>query len=60
MKEIENKRLEAQRKKQCELERLERDRIRKAEEMTNDVCSYGLWQSAEQLEEGMERISNEK
>ena len=28
--------------------------------MTNDVCYYGLWQSAEQLEKGMGRISNEK
>lgn len=60
LKEIENKRLEAQRKKQGELERLERDRIRKAEEMTNELCYYGLWQSREQLEEGMGRISNEK
>lgn len=60
LKEIENKRLEAQRKKQLELERLEKERIRKEEEITNNVCYYGLWQSPEQVDEGMGRINNEK
>lgn len=43
-----------------ELERLEKERIRRAEEMTNDVCYYGLWQSQQQVEEGMGRLRNEK
>lgn len=60
LQEIENKRLEAQRRKQMDLERLEKERIRRAEEMTNDVCYYGLWQSQQQVEEGMGRLRNEK
>lgn len=47
-------------KTQLELERLEKDRIRKEEQITNDVCYYGLWQSPEQVDEGMGKINNEK
>lgn len=39
---INEKRLKAQQEKQNELERIERERLKKAEEMTNDICFYGL------------------
>ena len=35
------------------MERLERIRLEKAENLTNDICYYGLWQSYEQMEEGI-------
>ena len=57
---IQEKRLEQQRKKQEELKRKERDRIRKAEKYTNDVCFYGLWQSPTQVEEGIAALKGSK
>ena len=60
LKTISEKRLIAQRKKQQEMERLEIARMKKAEDLTNDICDYGLWQSHDQIEEGMSRLINEK
>lgn len=45
---INEKRLKAQEKKQKELERIERERLKKAEDMTNDICFNGVWQSEKQ------------
>ncbi|XP_033730479.1 uncharacterized protein LOC117319875 [Pecten maximus] len=60
LKEIEQKRLDAQKRKQLELKRLEQQRILKAENLTNDVCFYGLWQSVSQIEEGLSRLKGDK
>ncbi|KAK3107360.1 hypothetical protein FSP39_012735 [Pinctada imbricata] len=57
---IEEKRIEAQQRKQQELQRLEKERLRKAEMMTNDICYYGLWQTAEQVDEGIARMDTQK
>lgn len=46
-------------KKQKELERKEADRIKKAEAFTSDMCYYGLFQSLNQLNEGLERLDKE-
>lgn len=52
LKEIQEKRVAAQRKRQRELEEREKKRIRQADNLTNDVCIYGLWQSMQQVKEG--------
>lgn len=52
LKEIQEKRVAAQRKRQRELEERKKKRIRQAENLTNDVCIYGLWQSMQQVKEG--------
>lgn len=52
LKEIQGKRVAAQRKRQRELEEREKKRIRQADNLTNDVCIYGLWQSMQQVKEG--------
>lgn len=39
---INEKRLKAQQEKQKGLERIEREKLTKAEDMTNDICFYGL------------------
>lgn len=57
---INEKRLKAQQEKQKELERIERERLKKAEEMTNDICFYGLWQSEKQVDEGVSRLKDDK
>lgn len=52
LKEIQEKRVAAQRKRQRELEERKKKRIRQAENLTNHVCIYGLWQSMQQVKEG--------
>lgn len=52
LKEIQEKRVAAQRKRQRELEEREKKRIRQADNLTNDVCIYGLLQSMQQVKEG--------
>lgn len=52
LKEIQEKRVAAQRKRQRELEEREKKRIRQADNLTNDVCIYGIWQSMQQVKEG--------
>lgn len=60
-KEIQEKRVAAQRKRQRELEEREKKRIHQAENLINDVCIYGLWQSLQQVMEGLKRLKdNEK
>ena len=51
LKAIEIQRLEEQKKKQLENERHERLRIEKAENLTKDICYYGLWQTHQQVDE---------
>lgn len=61
LKEIQEKRIAAQHKRQRELEEREKKRIRQAENLTNDVSIYGLWQSLQQVKEGLKRLKdNEK
>lgn len=57
---IYEKRLKAQQEKQKELERIERESLKKAEDMTNDICLYGLWQSEKQVYEGVSRLKDYK
>ena len=56
LKEIEAKRVEEMNRKKEELAKKEAKRLKDAEDMTNDMCFYGLWQSANQVEEGMSRL----
>jgi hypothetical protein len=42
-----------------ENEKKEKARIKKIENMTNDVCFYGLWQSASEIDEGLGRSSTD-
>ena len=60
LQEIEAKRLEAQEKRRQHLLQTERKRLQNAENFTNMVCFYGLWQSAEQIKEGLNRLTSEK
>ena len=34
-------------------------RIKKSDNMTNDVCFYGLWQSASEINEDLGRLSTD-
>jgi E1A/CREB-binding protein len=54
--EIERKRLEDMKKKQEDLVRKEKKRLKDAENITNTVCFYGLWQSPLQVDEGLGRM----
>ncbi|XP_076075718.1 uncharacterized protein LOC143046441 [Mytilus galloprovincialis] len=58
--DIQIQRIEVQKQKQQQLQELERKRIQKAEDMTNMVCYYGLWQNQNQLEEGLSVLKSEK
>ncbi|KAK3106600.1 hypothetical protein FSP39_023288 [Pinctada imbricata] len=53
-------RLREQKRKKQELERLERERMKRAEELTNDICFYGLWQTEGQMDEGVSHLQGEK
>ena len=54
------KRLEAQERGRLQLVQIEKKRIQNAENFTNLVCFYGLWQSAEQIREGLNRLRPKK
>ena len=54
--EIERKHLEDMKKKQEDLVRKEKKRLKDAENITNNVCFYGLWQSPLQVDEGLGRM----
>lgn len=41
------------------MERLEKVRLQRDESLTNLICFYGLWQSASQVDEGLERLPND-
>lgn len=60
LKLIEAKRLEIQQERRRKLEESERKRIQNMEEMTNAVCYYGLWQSQEQVNEGLAKLKTDK
>lgn len=34
--------------------------MKKAEDMTNDICFYGVWQSEKQVDEGVSRLKDDK
>lgn len=34
--------------------------MKKAEDMTNDICFYGIWQSEKQVDEGVSRLKDDK
>jgi hypothetical protein len=53
LNKIQVRRIAAQHKRQKELEEREKKRIKQAENLTNDVCFYGLWQSIQQVKEGI-------
>lgn len=53
------RRLEAQKMRQLENEKKEKERIKKSDNMTNDVCFYGLWQSASEINEDLGRLSTD-
>ncbi|KAK6168596.1 hypothetical protein SNE40_019795 [Patella caerulea] len=56
-KSISDERFRLQKLKKQEMERLEASRVQRAECMTNDVCYYGLWQTVDQINEGMDKLS---
>lgn len=41
------------------MERLEKVRLQRDESLTNLICFYGLWQSASQVDEGLEILPND-
>jgi hypothetical protein len=59
LREIEAKRIEIQEEKKRQLQEKERKRLQNLETMTNGVCYYGLWQSVEQVNEGLSRLPTE-
>lgn len=34
--------------------------MKKAEDMTNDICFFGVWQSEKQVDEGVSRLKDDK
>ena len=59
LSEIEAKRLDIQNQRRRQMEERERKRLKNLETFTADVCFYGLWQSAQQIEEGLENLNTE-
>lgn len=57
LEEIQEKKNRGTTKKKKKLEEREKKRIRHAERLTNDVCFCGLWQSEQQLQEGLNRLT---
>lgn len=60
LSEIEKKRLQLQKEKQKERERLDEQRLKRDEDLTNSVCFYGFWQSREEVNEGLGRLTSER
>ncbi|WAR10687.1 hypothetical protein MAR_035763 [Mya arenaria] len=59
LKEIEIKRLEIKDTRRRKLQETERKRLQGMEKMTNAVCFYGLWKSEAQVNEALQRLSND-
>ena len=59
LRAIEAKRLEIQEERKRKLEVTEQKRRQELEELTNNVCYYGLWQSIEQVNEGLATLDTE-
>ena len=47
-------------KRRLHLIQTEKKRLESAENYTNMICYYGLWQSSEQMKEGLNRLGAEK
>ncbi|KAH3859500.1 hypothetical protein DPMN_102317 [Dreissena polymorpha] len=59
LREIEAKHIEIQQRRKQELEEKEKKRLVALGNMTQDVCDYGLWQSCEQVNEGLGRLKTD-
>ncbi|KAK3103507.1 hypothetical protein FSP39_019719 [Pinctada imbricata] len=56
MKEIESKRLSAQKMKENELHEKQERLYKRKEKMTNDILFFGLWQSEEEMTQQLQEI----